>query len=145
MFELLPALAKNEFIIGLELCDARLENNRLYPWILLIPRREGARNMTFLSMDDRLQLMREIALAERAMAGIFPHDQINVAMIGNMTPQLHVHVLCRRIGDPDWPDTVWNKSSEPYDDASRLDTASRIRRAIEEKMARPEYNQRRRG
>lgn len=124
MFELFPALAEDEFIIDLELCNVRLENNRLYPWILLIPRREGARNMLFLSMDDRLQLMREIALAERAMAGLFPCDQINVAMIGNLTPQLHAHVLCRRTCDPEWPDTVWNKRSEPYDDASRLDIAS---------------------
>ena len=70
--------------------------------------------MLNLTMDERLQLMREIALAEKIMSDLFSPDQTNVAMIGNKTPQLHVHVLCRKEGDPDWPGTVWNNASKPY-------------------------------
>ena len=140
-FELFPDLAQKTEITNLKLCNVRLEDNRLYPWVFLIPRREGVKNMTFLPMDDRLQLMREIALAENVMARIFPHDQMNVAMIGNMTPQLHVHVLCRRSGDPDWPDTVWNKHSEPYAPNDKGKIIAAIRQAIEIEKNKPEYNQ----
>jgi diadenosine tetraphosphate (Ap4A) HIT family hydrolase len=140
-FALLPGLAEDDFIIDLKLCSVRFENNRFYPWVLLIPRRANVKNMTFLSMDDRLQLMREIALVEGVMASLFPNDQTNVAMIGNMTPQLHVHIVCRRAGDPDWPGTVWNNSCEPYEDANREEAVYEIRRAIELEMIKPEYRQ----
>ena len=141
MFELVPGLAKKAEIIDLKLCNVRFEDNRFYPWIFLIPKREGAKNMTFLSMDDRLQLMREMALAENVMACLFPHEQTNVAMIGNITPQLHVHVLCRKNCDPDWPTTVWNNHSEPYVPEEREKVISMIRQAIELEKSRPEYNQ----
>jgi diadenosine tetraphosphate (Ap4A) HIT family hydrolase len=140
-FELFPDLAQKTEITNLKLCNVRLEDNRLYPWVFLIPRREGVKNMTFLPMDDRLQLMREIALAENVMARIFPHDQMNVAMIGNMTPQLHVHVLCRKNGDPDWPATVWNSHSEPYAPNDKRKVIAAIRQAIEIEKSKPEYNQ----
>jgi len=140
-FELLPGLAECDFIIDLGLCSVRLEDNCLYPWILLVPRRESVRNMTFLSMDDRLALMREIALCEMAMSSLFPCDQINVAMIGNMTPQLHAHVICRTTGDAAWPDVVWNKHSEPYPENERYAVISRIREAVSREMSRPEYGQ----
>lgn len=71
--------------------------------------------MTFLTMEERLQLMREIALCEEVMSELFKPAQTNVAMIGNKTPQLHVHVIARFEGDPDWPGTVWDGHSEPYE------------------------------
>jgi diadenosine tetraphosphate (Ap4A) HIT family hydrolase len=140
-FELLHGLAEKEFIIDLGLCDVRLEDNRVYPWIFLIPRRENVSNLTGLSMGDGLQLMREIALACGAMGSLFPHDQLNVAMIGNRTPQLHVHVVCRSEGDPDWPGVVWDGYCEAYGAGERAVVAGRIRAAIESEMAKPEYNQ----
>ena len=141
MFELVSALAEKSEIIDLELCSVRFEDNRFYPWIILVPKREGVKNMTFLSMDDRLQLMREVALAENVMASLFLHDQTNVAMIGNKTPQLHVHVLCRKSGDPDWPGTVWNSRSEPYAPDEKDKAIAMIRQAIESEKNNPEYKQ----
>ena len=141
MFELVSALAKKAEIIDLKLCSVRLEDNRFYPWVLLIPMREGVKNMTFLSMDDRLQLMREVAVAENVMSRLFSHDQMNVAMIGNVTPQLHVHVLCRKIGDPDWPSTVWNSRCEPYAPEDKERVIAMIRQAIDLEKNNPEYNQ----
>ena len=108
MFELVPGLAKKMPVTDLKLCKVLFEDNRFYPWIFLVPKRENVKNMTYLSMEDRLQLMREMALCEKVMCELFPHDQTNVAMIGNKTPQLHIHILCRKEGDPDWPTTVWN-------------------------------------
>lgn len=87
MFELVPGLAKKIPVTELKLCKVLFENNRFYPWIFLVPKRENAKNMTFLSMEDRLQLMREMALCEKVMTELFPHDQTNVAMIGNKTPR----------------------------------------------------------
>lgn len=128
-------------VTELKLCKVLFENNRFYPWIFLVPKRENAKNMTFLSMEDRLQLMREMALCEKVMTELFPHDQTNVAMIGNKTPQLHVHILCRKEGDPDWPTTVWNNHSEPYPADEAEKTAASIKNAIEQEKSKPEYAQ----
>lgn len=141
MFELVPGLAKKIPVTELKLCKVLFENNRFYPWIFLVPKRENTKNMTFLSMEDRLQLMREMALCEKVMTKLFPHDQTNVAMIGNKTPQLHVHILCRKEGDPDWPTTVWNNHSEPYPADEAEKTTARIKNAIEQEKSKPEYAQ----
>mgnify|MGYP000822530794 FL=1 len=141
MFELVPGLAKKIPVTELKVCKVLFENNRFYPWIFLVPKRENAKNMTFLSMEDRLQLMREMALCEKVMTELFPHDQTNVAMIGNKTPQLHVHILCRKEGDPDWPTTVWNNHSEPYPADEAEKTAASIKNAIEQEKSKPEYAQ----
>lgn len=141
MFELVPGLAKKIPVTELKLCKVLFENNRFYPWIFLVPKRENAKNMTFLSMEDRLQLMREMALCEKVMTELFPHNQTNVAMIGNKTPQLHVHILCRKEGDPDWPTTVWNNHSEPYPADEAEKTAASIKNAIEQEKSKPEYAQ----
>lgn len=136
-----PDWQKKIPVTELKLCKVLFENNRFYPWIFLVPKRENAKNMTFLSMEDRLQLMREMALCEKVMTELFPHDQTNVAMIGNKTPQLHVHILCRKEGDPDWPTTVWNNHSEPYPADEAEKTAASIKNAIEQEKSKPEYAQ----
>ena len=141
MFQLVSALQKKDHVIDLKLTTVLFENNRLYPWVFLVPKRDNVKNMTFLSMNDRLQLMKEIALVEKVMVSLFPCDQTNVAMIGNKTPQLHVHILCRKEGDPDWPTTVWNNHNEPYTDEDKKSTIEKIKTAIELEMKDPEYNQ----
>ena len=140
-FELVPGLAKKDFICDLKLCRVLFEDNAYYPWIFLVPRKENVKNMTFLTMEERLQLMREIALAEAVMSREFPSDQTNVAMIGNMTPQLHVHVLCRKQGDPDWPGTVWNNSSVKYAPEEKILVLEKIKQAIAKAKENPIYNQ----
>lgn len=141
MFELVPGLAKKDHIIDLKLCTVLFENNAYYPWVFLVPKRENVKNMTFLSMEDRLQLMKEMALVEEVMVENFEHNQTNVAMIGNMTPQLHVHILCRKEGDPDWPTTVWNNHKTPYSDEDKAATIKKIKTAIESKLSDPKYAQ----
>lgn len=141
MFKLVPGLAKKMPITDLKLCKVLFEDNRFYPWIFLVPKRENVKNMTYLSMEDRLQLMREIALCEKVMSELFPHDQTNVAMIGNKTPQLHIHILCRKEGDPDWPTTVWNNHSEPYPSGEAQKVAESIKKAIEAAKNDPQYGQ----
>lgn len=143
-FKLVPGLAAKDYVTDLDLCTVLFEDNAYYPWIFLVPKKENVKNMLNLNMEERLQLMREIALAEKVMAALFEHNQTNVAMIGNKTPQLHIHILCRKEGDPDWPGTVWNNSSKPYAPEEKERIIKLLRAAIEQEKHKPEYNQKQR-
>ena len=140
-FALVPALAEKDYVLDLKLCRVLFEDNACYPWIFLVPKKENVKNMMDLTMEERLQLMREIALGEKVMSTLFPYDQDNVAMIGNMTPQLHVHIICRKAGDPDWPYTVWNATSKKYNSAVKEKTIAMIRAKFAAEMLDPQYNQ----
>lgn len=138
-FELVSGLAAKDFIMDLKLCRVLFEDNKYYPWIFLVPMKENTKNMTALSMEERIQLMREITLAEKVMFKLFPCDQDNVAMIGNMTPQLHVHVVCRKKGDPDWPGTVWNSASGKYTPQEKAEIIAKIKHELTAEMQNPLY------
>lgn len=138
-FELVPGLAAKDYIMDLKLCRVLFEDNKYYPWIFLVPMKENTKNMTNLTMEERFQLMREIALAEKVMLKLFPCDQDNVAMIGNMTPQLHVHVVCRKKGDPDWPGTVWNSASAKYEPQRKAEIIEKIKQELTAEMQNPQY------
>ncbi len=138
-FELVPGLAAKDYIMDLKLCRVLFEDNKYYPWIFLVPMKENTKNMTNLTMEERFQLMREIALAEKVMLKLFPCDQDNVAMIGNMTPQLHVHVVCRKKGDPDWPGTVWNSASAKYEPQKKAEIIEKIKQELTAEMQNPQY------
>lgn len=139
-FELVSGLAAKDFVLDLKLCRVLFEDNKYYPWIFLVPMKENTKNMTNLTMKERFQLMREIALAEKVMFSLFPCDQDNVAMIGNMTPQLHVHIVCRKKGDPDWPGTVWNSTTGKYAPEEKLKIIEKIKTAFITEMQNAEYN-----
>lgn len=138
-FELVAGLAAKDYVLDLKLCRVLFEDNCYYPWIFLVPKKEHTKNMTNLTMDERFQLMREIALAESVMLKLFPCEQDNVAMIGNMTPQLHVHVVCRKKGDPDWPGTVWNSASKKYAPEEKAAVIARIKQEFEAQLRDAQY------
>jgi diadenosine tetraphosphate (Ap4A) HIT family hydrolase len=85
-----------------------MEDDQHYPWLFLVPRRTDISRMMDLSIEDQLQLMRELDLIQKIVWEEFQPTQINVAAIGNKTPQLHVHVIARYSNDPAWPNTVWD-------------------------------------
>lgn len=132
-FQLHPALAKKTFVMDLDLCTILLENNAFYPWIFLVPRINGVREMTDLGLPTRLKLMGEMDLCERAMKELFHPDQLNVAAIGNRTPQLHIHIICRKETDPDWPKTVWDGNKTAYAENELEEMVEKIRAKISEK------------
>lgn len=109
-FELHPNLEKKIFIIDLPLCKVLLEDEKHYPWILLVPRRAQIGKIMDLQMKDQLQLLEELDLAQKILWEGWSPAQINVAAIGNKTPQLHLHVIARQTNDPAWPNTVWDHS-----------------------------------
>src|SRR6185436_18219832 len=96
----------------LPLCQARLQADARWPWIVLIPRSPGLRELEDLTSADRIRLMDEILAAGVAVRGAGaalgrPVEKLNVGALGNVTPQLHVHVVGRRADDPAWPGPVW--------------------------------------
>jgi diadenosine tetraphosphate (Ap4A) HIT family hydrolase len=107
-FALDPRLAADTFAAGdLELSRVLLMNDSRYPWLILVPRREGLREIVDLDAAERAVLMEEIAAASnfvRALPGV---EKLNVGALGNVVSQLHVHVLGRRVGDPAWPGPAW--------------------------------------
>jgi len=115
-FALDPAFVATSAALGeLPLCHARLQQDARYPWIVLIPRRPHLREIEQLSAVDRLALMDEIVVSGAAVRAIglaigLRVDKLNVGSLGNVTPQLHVHVIGRRSGDPAWPGPVWGHS-----------------------------------
>jgi len=130
MFTLHPSLQKKDFICDLPFCRVLMEDNKDYPWIFLVPRKENVRNMLDLTTEERLILMREIEQAERAINTLFTPDQTNVAMIGNMTPQLHVHIIGRFKDDPAWPGTVWGTKGTPYDSEEKRAIIQKIKKEL---------------
>jgi diadenosine tetraphosphate (Ap4A) HIT family hydrolase len=108
-----PAIAAVTHALGpLKLCEARLMDDARFPWIVLVPRRPGARELEHLKPADRAQLMEEIVLAGAAVRAMGaaagrPVEKINAGSLGNVTPQLHVHVIGRRADDAAWPGPVW--------------------------------------
>lgn len=107
-FELHPSLSKKNFIVDLPLCRVLLEDEANYPWIFLVPRRLQISRICELEKQDQLQLLEELDMAQKILIDLFDPTQINVAAIGNKTPQLHVHVIGRYLTDPAWPNTVWD-------------------------------------
>lgn len=113
MFELHPAFPPTSEALGeLPLCHVRLQADARYPWIVLIPRLEGLREIDELTVADRARLMEEIVLAGAAVRALGeargrPVEKLNVGALGNVTPQLHIHVVGRRSDDAAWPGAVW--------------------------------------
>lgn len=99
------------------LCDVLLMDNLNHPWLILVPRVTDAREIIDLDVDRQMLFMGEIARASRALrAACTPQpDKLNVAALGNMVPQLHVHVIARYRNDIAWPRPVWGTATaQPY-------------------------------
>lgn len=113
MFELHPAFPPTSEPLGdLALCHARLQADARYAWIVLVPRIAGARELEDLSPNDRAALTEEVVRAGQAVRAVGSAlgravEKLNVGQLGNVTPQLHVHVVGRRADDPAWPGPVW--------------------------------------
>ena len=114
-FEAHPAFeAASVHVTDWPLCQVRIQNDARFSWLILLPRVEGAVELSDLSAEQRAQLMEEAVEAGRVIAKMasaegVPIDKVNTAAIGNVTSQLHVHIVGRRRDDPLWPDPVWGR------------------------------------
>ena len=95
------------FVAEWQLCRVLLMDDAQFPWLVLVPRREGFTELDDLAERERTQLMREIARAMKMLRGVVECDKLNVGALGNIVRQLHVHVVARREGDAAWPGPVW--------------------------------------
>lgn len=129
MFELDKRLqADTEFIGDFPLCRLLLLNDANYPWVILVPRRVGMTEVYQLNKDDRQQLLHESCVLASAMQVLFAPDKLNVATIGNMVSQLHMHHVARYVEDLAWPGPVWGANpASPYSGDALVSTLSRVR------------------
>ena len=111
-----PQLKKDCFVIGrFPLSVLLLINDANYPWFILVPQREKITEIHQLTEEDQQQLMRESSMLAACIEKEFNADKINVAALGNMVPQLHIHHIVRYKSDPAWPAPVWGKlEAVPY-------------------------------
>ena len=118
-FVLDPRLAADTSVVAdWPLCRVLLMEDARYFWLVLVPRRNGITEITQLSSDERAQLMEEAARAGRVIAP--GTAKLNIGALGNLVPQLHLHVIGRMPGDPAWPGPVWGHSpAVPYETAAR--------------------------
>ena len=131
-YELHPQLAADTHpLASLPLCELRLMDDANYPWLVLVPRVAGARELIDLEAAQRRQLMDETDLAARLLRDVFRPFKLNVAALGNLVPQLHVHVIARYEGDPAWPASVWGRvAARPYEPEALVERISTLRDAL---------------
>lgn len=119
MFVLDTRLQEDTWLIGdFPLCRLLLSNDSNYPWFVLVPRREGISELFQLNDDEQQLMWRETTALAKVLKGLFDADKMNVATLGNVVSQLHMHVIVRFQADVAWPGPVWGKHpAKPYSQA----------------------------
>jgi diadenosine tetraphosphate (Ap4A) HIT family hydrolase len=114
----------------LKLCSIRLHDNSKFPWIILIPKRKNITDISELSSKDQLLLMKEIVYSSKVMKKLFKTSKLNVEKIGNIVPQLHIHIIARYKNDSSWPLSVWVVKGKAYSAKELKDVTNKIRIAF---------------
>ncbi|WP_342359400.1 HIT family protein [Terrarubrum flagellatum] len=131
-FALHPQLAADTFPVGdLALSAVLLMNDDRFPWVILVPRRANMRDLIDLDEADAGACSGEIRLVSRAMKELFKPHKLNVAALGNMVPQLHIHIIARFAEDAAWPRPVWGVGEiRPYPEPLRAERIEMLRAAL---------------
>jgi diadenosine tetraphosphate (Ap4A) HIT family hydrolase len=126
--------SSSHFIEDWTLCRVALKSDRTWPWLYLVPRRENVREIYDLSAQDQLQLVREISMAASALNTLYKPEKINTAALGNMVPQLHIHIFARYKDDAAWPRPVWAVQTEeiPYTEDAKTAEIQKLKQFFEE-------------
>ena len=132
-FVLHPQLEKDsELVTELMLCSVRLINDINYPWLILVPKVDNISDVIDLSDVQQRMLWQESALVSRALKHLFTPDKLNVAALGNMVPQLHLHHIVRYKNDLSWPKPIWGQvPSTAYSDKQLAKQIKLIKTEIE--------------
>lgn len=131
-FDLHPTLARDTVEVArLPLCRVLLMKDRRFPWLILVPQRNGLREIHELPPEDRAELIEEIAQASEALTRLFHPDKLNVGALGNVVPQLHIHIVARTATDAAWPGPVWGSgAAEPYSEGELDELRGRLASAF---------------
>ena len=122
-------LAADCIVLGrFPLCHLLLMNDRNYPWFILVPDRADIREIYQLEATDRNQLLNESCLLSEFLMNEFNGDKLNLAALGNLVPQLHLHHVVRYESDPAWPTPVWGKHAAlPYSETALEEIKTKLR------------------
>ena len=126
-------LRSSYYIIDLKLCSIRLIDNQNFPWIILIPKRKGITDMSELNTKDQLLLMKEIIYCSKLMKKVFKTSKLNIEKIGNIVPQLHIHIIARYKNDCTWPLSVWVIKGKSYTKEKLAKTITKINKVLNKK------------
>lgn len=131
-FELDPRLARDTRPIAmLGLCDLRLMDDSRWPWVILIPQRNGVTEFHDLAPLDQAMLTFEMSLVARCLKETLRAEKLNIATLGNVVPMFHLHVIARMAGDANWPGPVWGfGKAVPYEGAAADGLVERLRDAV---------------
>lgn len=132
MFVLDQRLLQDTLPVGdFPLCRLLLSNDAQYPWFILVPRKADVSEVFQLSETDQLQLWKETTALSGVLKQVFQADKINVAALGNVVSQLHMHVIVRYQSDVAWPAPVWGKHPAlPYSADLASDVIGRLKSAL---------------
>ncbi len=136
VFELDPRLQQDTILLGaFPLCDLLLMNDASYPWFILVPRRPEVSEIFHLSAEDQAQLIHESSVLSMNLNDTFAADKMNVANLGNVVRQLHLHHVVRYTDDPAWPGPVWGKLPvEPRTEEQIADIRQRVNSLLEDRV-----------
>jgi len=123
-------LKSSHYIVDLKLCSVRLNDNSKFPWLILIPKRKNVTDISELNSKDQTLLMREIVLVSGLMKKLFKTSKLNIEKIGNIVPQLHIHIISRKRTDSSWPLSVWVVKGKKYSAKNLKNVLNKIRSAF---------------
>ena len=123
-------LTSSHHIIDLKLCTIRLHDNSRFPWVILVPKRSKITDMSELSTKDQILLIKEIVYISKIIKKLFKTSKLNVEKIGNLVPQLHIHIIARNKKDSSWPLSVWVVKGKNYSKTALRNTIEKIKNAF---------------
>ena len=123
-------LMSSHHIKDLQLCSIRLNDNSKFPWVILIPKRNKITDMSDLNSKDQILLMKEIVYVSKIMKKLFKTSKLNVEKIGNIVPQLHIHIIARSKKDSSWPLSVWVVKGKSYSKLALKNLIEKLRKVI---------------
>ena len=123
-------LKSSHYVKDLQLCSIRLHDNLKFPWLILIPKRKNITDMSELNSKDQILLMKEIIYVSKIVKKLFKTSKLNVEKIGNVVPQLHIHIIARNKNDSSWPLSVWVVKGKTYTKTALSIMIQKVRKAF---------------
>jgi len=123
-------LKSSHYVKDLQLCSIRLHDNLKFPWLILIPKRKNITDMSELNSKDQILLMKEIIYVSKIVKKLFKTSKLNIEKIGNIVPQLHIHIIARYKNDSSWPLSVWVVKGKTYSKATLEKKLDKLKKAF---------------
>lgn len=122
-----------QVIADLTLCSVIFVDNANFPWIILVPKQNNLKEVIDLNQNDQMILMKEISYISKLVKELFQPDKLNIAALGNIVEQLHVHIIARFKNDIAWPNPVFGKEKTSYSNDEYMAIINKLKEKINEK------------